>query len=164
MQSAAVSVAAGERASVSETGAQLPPAQAAQAAAEHFAHLSTGNSLRVKSAPPVRLSMDSAIGHSQPVGKPPISRSKAFESFRPGGSGALGRLDTIAEQPGGAAAQELLVHKGTVGAGAISPHIVSIRASSVRMVDVVTTDWTVFSCSANCGAVAVPHGRPAALL
>jgi hypothetical protein len=106
------------------------PAAAAQEAAEHFSALSAGK-LRMASAPAVadRRSVDSLLPHGQAPRRPPLDRSKAFESFLSSqsfgdGSGDLstGALPTISESGSmsHSVSREFLMHKGTVGAGAQS--------------------------------------------
>jgi len=103
-------------------------AAAAQEAAERFSDLSAGK-LRTISAPVDRRSVDSLLAPGQR--RPPLDRSKAFEAFlsskqhAPGDDvGSGGALPTISETGSlsSRASRECLIHKGTVGAGALRPN------------------------------------------
>ena len=101
------------------------PAAAAQEAAEHFSALS-GGKLRTASAPAVadRRSVDSLLPPGQAPKRPPLDRSKAFESFLSSqsfGEAGTSALPTISESGSmsHSVSREFLVHKGTVGAGAL---------------------------------------------
>ena len=111
-------------------------AAAAQEAAEHFSELSAGK-LRTVSAPVDRRSVDSLLPAGQTQRRPPLDRSKAFEAFLSnrqsfgGDDAGSGALPTISETGSlsSRASREVLIHKGTVGAGAFARAVQTLTSA-----------------------------------